>query len=270
MNAVCPAHRDSGEISAVGRAVQLLTQFRTAGRPTLGAAELARRTGLPKATVHRILLELVRVGLLDRVGTGFRPGLLLFELGALVPQQRDLREAARRHMAVLHEATRHHVGLAVLRGADVVYVEIMRSPGAPRLPQRSGGRWPAHASCSGKAMLAFAAPEAVERVLAEPLRSLTSRTISEADDLRTELDRVRRAGVAFDRRESFPDVAGVAAPVLGADGEVLAALSVSGAAGRINLGRLDVAVRTSALAITRDLAAAESIVAPVLGGPASR
>jgi IclR family transcriptional regulator, acetate operon repressor len=80
-----------------------------------------------------------------------------------------------------------------------------------------------------------------------------------------ELERVRRSGSAFDRRESFPNVAGVASPILAADGEVLAALSVSGQAGRINLARVDAAVRTAALAIAQDLALAESIVRPVLG-----
>jgi DNA-binding IclR family transcriptional regulator len=61
------------------------------------------------------------------------------------------------------------------------------------------------------------------------------------------------------------EVAGVASPILAPDGEVLAALSVSGQAGRINLARVDAAVRTAALAIAQELALGESIVRPVLG-----
>jgi DNA-binding IclR family transcriptional regulator len=265
---MCPDRRDAGEISVIGRAVRILKEFRS-GDTELGAAELARRTGLPKPTVHRMLQEMARTGLLERGRTAFRPGTLLFELGQVVPQRQNLQEAARRHMTVLHEATGHNVGLAVLHAGDVVYVDILRGRNSPRLPQRTGGRWPAYASCSGKAMLAFSPQEEIDRVLAGPLPPLTEQTITDADGLRAELAWVRRTGVAFDRRESFPNVMGVASPVLGFDGEVLAALSISGLPGRINLARLDAAIRTSALAITQDLAAAVSIVRPVLG-PISR
>jgi IclR family transcriptional regulator, acetate operon repressor len=260
---MCPVHRDSGEFTAVGRAALILKQFRYGEKP-LGAAVIARRTGLPRATAHRMLHEMARVGLLERAGTGFRPGLLLFELGQLVPQQQDLYEAARRHMAVLHEGTGHNVGLAVLREGDVIYVDILRGGLPPRLPQRSGGRWPAYASCSGKAMLAFCSSEDVDRALGRPLRRLTDRTIADSAVFRAELDHVRRAHVAFDRQESFPNIVGVASPVLDPGGRAVAALSVSGPAGRFNVSRLDAAVRASALAIARDLAAAESLVSPVL------
>ncbi len=260
---MCPAHRDEGEITALGRASLILKQFRGAELP-VSAAAVARSTGLPRATAHRLLRELARVGLLERVGTAFRPGLLLFELGQLVPQPRSLHEAARKHMAVLHEATGHNVGLAVEQDGEVVHVEILRGERAPRLPLRTGGRWPAHASCSGKVMLAFGPPAHVDRTLAKPLKRLTPRTITDPDALRAELERVRRARVAFDRQESFRDVTGVASPVFGPDGTVLAALSISGMAGRINLSRVDAAVRTTALAITRELEMAESVVRPVL------
>lgn len=260
---MCPAHRDEGEITALGRAALILKQFRGVELP-VSAAAVARRTRLPRATAHRMLQEMVRGGLLERVGTAFRPGLLLFELGQLVPQARSLHEAARRHMAVLYEATGHNVGLAVEQDGEVVHVEILRGERAPRLPLRTGGRWPAHASCSGKVMLAFGPAEDVDQILARPLKRLTPQTIIDPGALRAELERVRRARVAFDRRESFPDVTGVASPVLGPDGTVIAALSISGLVGRINLSRVDAAVRTSALAITQDLAVAESVVRPVL------
>lgn len=260
---MCPAHRNRGEISAVGRAAALLKEFR-GGERSLGVSALARRTDLPKATVHRLLGELVRLGLLDRVDTGYRPGLLLFELGQQASPSRSLREAARPHMAVLHEATGHNVGLAVLQDRDVVYVEILRGRAAPRLPQRTGGRWPAHASCSGKAMLAHAPAHIVDAVLTGPLSALTPQTITDADALRRELERVRRTASAYDRRESFPTVVGVASPLFATDGTVVGALSMSGLAGRMNVARLDAAVRTTALAISRDLAEAEWVARPVL------
>lgn len=257
-----PVHRDDGEFSGIGRAAELLKGFR-ASDGTLTAAALVRRTGLPKSTVHRMLREMVRVGLLEQVAGEFRLGLLLFELGQLVPRQRDLHEAARPHMAALHSATQHNVGLAVVLGHEVVYVDILRGKDGSRLPQRTGSRWPAHASCSGKAVLAFIGPDHPLRD--DELRRFTENTITDADALDDELRRVRRRGVAFDRRESFPNVVGVAAPVTGPRDEVLGALSMSGLAGRINLARVEAAVRSTALAISRELAKAQAIVAPVLG-----
>ncbi|MFC5745624.1 IclR family transcriptional regulator [Actinomadura rugatobispora] len=245
-----PAHRNEGEISAVGRAAALLKEFRT-GDGTLTAAALVRRTGLPKSTVHRMLRELVRVELLEQVGGTYRLGLLVFELGRRTPRESGLHEAAHPHMAALHEATRHNVGLAVLADDDVVYVDMFRGRDAPRLPQRTGTRWPAHASCSGKAILAFSGAEGPGT---GPLRRFTEHTIIDRDAFAAELERVRRRGVAYDLRESFPNVVGVASPIMGADGEVAGALSMSGLAGRISLTRVEAAVRAAALAVTRRLA----------------
>jgi len=73
--------------------------------------------------------------------------------------------------------------------------------------------------------------------------------------------------VAFDREESMPSVVAVAAPVIGPEGDVVAAISMAGFAGRIDLGRMDPAVRTTAVAVSRDLAQAQSVVRPVLGRP---
>jgi len=248
---VSPAHREDGETSAIGRAGALLRELR-GGAGALGVSELARRTSLPKTTVHRLLRELVRVGLLERNGDAYGPSLLLFEIGQSAARQRSLQEAARPHLSVLAEATGHNVTLAVLEEGDVVYLDIFRARNGPRLPQRIGSRWPAHASAAGKALLAFgASPQALgER---GPLRPLTERTVVEPAALARELARIRRHGVSYDRGESFPNVVGVAAPVLGAGDTAVAAVSISGVAGRLDVARLDAAVRTTALAVSRAL-----------------
>lgn len=258
-----PLYRDNGETTAVGRATEILKQFRDS-KGTLSAAALTRRTGLPKTTVYRMLPELVRVGLLERDGTDYRPGLLLFEIGEAVPRQRSLRDAAKRHLSTLHEATQQNVGLALLDGFDVVHLEVFRGREGPRLPQHSGGRWPAHASASGKALLAFT-PEA-DIPFPPLLQRFTEHTIIERQALATELQQVRKRGVAFDRQESLPTIVGVAAPITGPDGVLLAAVSMSGVVGRIDTSRMDAAVRTTALTISRELAHARSIVRPVLRG----
>ncbi|MGY0389468.1 IclR family transcriptional regulator [Nocardioides sp. WG-D5] len=255
-----PVHRPDGEISAIGRATEVIKQFRDS-RGSLSAAALSRRTGLPKSTVYRMVADLVRVGLLERDGDDYRPGLLLFEIGEAVPRQRDLREAAKRHLATLHQATHENVGLALLDGFEVVHIEMFRGREGPRLPQHTGGRWPAHASASGKAILAFSEGSVeIPRVLPR----LTERTVVDHDELCRELEVVRRRGVAFDRQEAIPTIVAVAAPVFGPDGAALAAVSMSGMAGRFDTNRMDAAVRTTALTISQELIDARSVVRPVL------
>ncbi len=229
-------------------------------RPELGVSELARRTGLPKSTVHRLAAELVRLGLLEPVdpsgpATGLRLGLRLFELGQLVPRQITLRDAARPFMEDLRSATGNHVHLAVLDGVEVVYVEILHARLAQPLPSRVGGRLPAHATGVGKAILAFSAPDVVRARLDAGLRRFTAYTIIMPGALGRELAAIRAGGVAFDRQESAMGVVCAACPVFGPDDAVVGAISVTGRSERLDIERMAPAVRTAALALSRTLGA---------------
>ncbi len=81
---------------------------------------------------------------------------------SVLEASRDDRDAARPVMSDLREATRHSVNLGILEGGNVVYVDILAGPDSPRLPTLVGGRWPAHATAIGKAILAFSDPGTVE------------------------------------------------------------------------------------------------------------
>ena len=234
------------------RIAAVLGAFR-AGDDAVGAAELARRTGLPKSTVHRIMGDLVRAGLLERHDRKVSLGLALFEIGQRVPRQRVLRDAAIPFMSDLREATRQTVHLAVLDGREVVYVEKLTTPGGPPLPSAVGGRFPATATGVGKAILAFSPSAIVEPLLSELLPRLTERTIAAPGLLSRELRRIHRDGVAYDREESGPGVTCVASPVLGPGGHAIAALSLSGWSTQMRPARYAPAVRTAALALTRAL-----------------
>lgn len=217
-------------------------------------AELARRAGLPKTSTHRLAEELCKHALLERTDGGYRLGMRLFELGAGVPPQRALREAALPLMADLREATRCTVHLAILDGTEVVYVQILASPGSSRLPSRLGGRLPAHATGVGKAILAFSPPEVVAARVDAGLRRLTPRTISTPGALARELESIRTHGIAYDREESTVGIHCVAAPVFDAQDRVVAALSVTGRSTR-EVVRIAPAARTVGLALGRLLQA---------------
>lgn len=238
--------------SVLERAALILGAFQVQDR-TLGVSELARRTGLAKSTVSRLTTELVRLQYLERHGNSLRLGLALFELGQLAATPKELRRRAIAFMADLRNATGQTIHLAVLDGTEVVYIEILRGKGTPPLPSRVGGRLPAHATAVGKALLAFSAPEALDQVIAGGLPRVGPDTITDEAALRKALAEVAADGVAYERNESAPDSFCAASPVLDAGGAVVAALSVSGKVGHLDVHRVAPAVRTAALALGRQL-----------------
>lgn len=248
---MCSAERNGLPATVVGRAALLLDCLAAGDSP--GISELARRSGLAKTTVFRLVHELARYGLVEDTGDGVRLGMRLFELGSSVPRQRSLTEAALPFMRDLQQATGDTVHLAVLDRAEVVYLQILRGRGTRQLPSRVGGRMPAHATGVGKAILAFAPPDVVSALIAGGLERRTPLTLVTPGALRRELARIRDRGVSFDREESGPGIVCAASPVFGADGAVLAALSLTGWSSRLDLDRVAPAVRTAALALSRQL-----------------
>ena len=245
----------------LGRALDLLVAFR-AGEPGVSLAELSRRSGVAKPTALRLLRELADRSMVERTANGYRLGLRLFELGQVVPRQRDLQESATPILADLHEATRETVHLAVPDGADVVYLQKLAVAGSPRLPSRLGGRMPAHCTGVGKVLLAFGPPGLLEATLERGLVRCTPRSVTAPGLLRERLAEIRECGYAQEYEESAPGVACVAAPVLGPDGTAVAAISITGWSNRFAPARIVPAVRTAALGLSRIVGGASGIRPP--------
>ena len=249
----------AGTVSVLGRAAAIVRCF-SLERPVLGVSELARRTGLPKSTVHRMCAELVVVKVLERREPdddndgGYRLGPWLFELGEMVPSHRSLAQAAEPIMEDLREATHQRIHLAVLDGVDVVYVQILGRSG-PKVTSRVGGRLPAHATGVGKVILAYSPAATVRARIDAGLPRLTSRTLSTETDLIADLRKIRSVGMALDLEESHLGVSCVAAPVFGSNRRIRAGLSITGETKSINPGQLGPAVRTAAFTLTRVLRA---------------
>jgi IclR family acetate operon transcriptional repressor len=248
------AQRDGPSRSVLERAFRILSSYGPADR-TLTLAELTRRTGIPKATVHRLTRELLELGMLEGQHGVYRLGMRAFELGQLVPRQRDLREAALPFMQDLFEATHETVHLAVLDGTEVLYIDKISGHRRVAAGSRVGGRLPAHCTAVGKAILALSPPSAVEMVLAAGLVPRTAFSITAGSVLRKQLARAAREGVAFEREESGLGVTCAASPVEGFGRQVVAALSVSGPVSRLQPERFAPTVRLAALALSRRLGA---------------
>jgi DNA-binding IclR family transcriptional regulator len=244
--------RNTDSVGVLERASRLLACF-TATRPDMSLSDLARRSSLPKSTVHRLLLDLEHLGFVECRDGRVSLGLRLFELGQLVPRRRELREAALPFMEDLREVTRQTVHLAVRDGLEVVYLEILGSHEIPRLPSRSGGRMPLYCTGVGKALLAHSDPATVDAVIAAGLHPRTPYTITSAGLLRDQLHDIRQTGIAHDHEESGVNFACTASPVFDRDGAAVAALSVTGRLPALRADRTAPAVRTAALALSRAL-----------------
>lgn len=222
-----PAHE-----TVLGKAVAILRSFR-AEDGVLPLAELVRRTGLPKATVHRVAGDLVGHRLLDRSPAGYRLSGGLFELGMRASAERTLLELATPFLQDLYERTNETVHLGVREGRDVVYVAKIGGHRQVAAPSRTGGRMPLHCTAIGKVLLAHADDELRAQVLSGPLERRTPHTVVAPGLLRGQLNRVLETGIAYEREESRTGLLCVAAPVLDPDGlHAVAAISVAGPVGR--------------------------------------
>ncbi|SDX90837.1 transcriptional regulator, IclR family [Micromonospora pattaloongensis] len=218
-------HSPSGE-TVTSRALRVLATF-SAQRRELTLSDLARLTGLPLTTTHRLVGELATWGALERDEQGlYRIGLRLWEIAALAPRSVGLREAALPFLEDLYEATHENVHLAVRDGDEALYVERISGRHAVSVVSRVGGRLPLHATGVGLVLLAYADVEVQERVMAGPLRRFTDRTVTSPPELRRLLAEVRRTRTAISPGYLENNALSVAAPVWGPAGDVVAALSI--------------------------------------------
>ncbi|MEV0401333.1 IclR family transcriptional regulator [Actinoallomurus sp. NPDC050550] len=217
---------DFGRTSVADRLLGVLDAF-TADRPALSLSDIARRADLPLATAHRLVARLVAWGALERDADGcYHIGLRLLEVASLAPRGLALRETAMPYLEDLYEATHENVHLAVRDGLDAVYVERISARSAVRVLSRVGARWPLHATAVGLVLLAYGDRALQETVCSGPLRAFTPHTVTDPAVLRRVLAEVRRCGCAVSDRQITEDAISLAAPVRGAGGDVVAAVSV--------------------------------------------
>jgi len=230
--------------------MKILTSFQD-DETTLSLAELSRRAELPKSTTHRLLKELGAWGIVETTESGVTLGMRMFELGQLVPRQRELREVTAPILDKLHRDTGLAVHLAVLQETEVLYLDKLITAGGPQLPSRVGGRMPAYCTAVGKAMLAFSGPHLIDRALRAAKEHRTTGPALMTGMLARELDVVRTKGFALDREESTRGVVCVAVPIMGEAGQVIAAISVSGWSPQIQPARIVPLLRAAAAASGR-------------------
>lgn len=196
----------------------------------IGVTEVADRVGLPKSTAARMLASLTREGAVEQVpgDTRYRLGGRIVSLAAGVLPPRSLVAIARPILVELASAAGEAAGLAVPDGASVHYIDQVDTAHQVQVRDWTGTRAPMHAVSSGQVFLAHLGEPALERYLALPRVAFTARTLTDSAALRDRLRRVQLDGFAWVREEFAEGLNSVAAPVAGADGEIVAAVHLHG------------------------------------------
>lgn len=251
---VTPAELDT----ALGKGVAVLRSFRADDR-VLSLAEVVRRTGLHKATAHRLCGALVDLHLMDKVDGGYRLASGLFELGMLASLERDLLEVAIPFMQDLYQRTHETVHVGVLDGTEVVYVAKIGGHRQAKAPSRTGGRMPVHCTAIGKALLAFSTPAIRRDALSGRLERRTPHTVVAPGLLERQLKKVVELGVAFEHEESQLGITCVGAPIFEGD-RLLAAVSVTGPTSRFRPEQHATAVRAAAAALGSTLTRRQGLI----------
>lgn len=242
---------------AVARAIGLLKVFSDA-QPEWSLADLAQVTKLNKTTAFRLLSALEAEGLIMRnpLSGGYRLGLELVALGGCAMRSNPLRAVSRPHLESLAQESDEAATLEVLAGNHVLIVDEVSSRHPMGMSQDVGSRLPAHATATGKVLLAHVSDEVLEASLRLPLARLTDQTIIDLTRLRKELGAIRQQGYGTAIGELEPGFVAIAAPVYDRERQVVAAISIGGSSLRMTPERqreLAVLVQMAARQIARQL-----------------
>jgi DNA-binding IclR family transcriptional regulator len=254
----------AGNSTEAGRSVtskitSILMTFTEGSEHSL--TEIARLAGLPISTAHRLVSELASWRLLERTDDGlYRAGLPLRMMGAGTMCPPNLHERAPCVLEDLSRATRCRARLGVLQEHEVAYIE--KQPGLrPVSPFMHAATLPAHPTALGRALLAFAPAGTVEMTIMRGLRPYTPYTVTAPDRFRRALAVTRLTRVAVTRFELEPATCGVAVPVFGPGGDVVAAIEVLVHDLSHELQPVMAALTVAARSLSRELVGAAAVAA---------
>jgi DNA-binding IclR family transcriptional regulator len=228
-------------IQVLERMFSLLDVLASAQDP-VSLKAISEKTGLHSSTAHRILNDLAIGGFVDRPQVGsYRLGMRLLELGNLVKVRLDVRDAAIGPMRELHKLTHQPVNLSMRQGDEIVYIERSYSERSGMQVVRTvGGRAPLHLTSVGKLFLAQDDPLRVRAYATRTgLAGHTRNSITELAALERELAKVRRDGIARDDEELEVGVRCMAAGIHDDQDKLVAGLSISAPADRLEEAWVD-------------------------------
>lgn len=199
-----------------------------------GITELADELELTKGTVHNHLSTLADRGFVVKKDDRYHVGLRFFEFGEYTKNRQQVYHLAKSEVENLADSTGKLANLLVEEHGRGIYLHRAKGNSTLSLDTGAGSRVYLHNTALGKAILANLPTERVDAILDEHgMPAQTENTITDREELYTELAEIREQGVAFDREERAEGIRCIAAPVRTNDGRVLGAISVAGAKSRM-------------------------------------
>jgi DNA-binding IclR family transcriptional regulator len=226
---------DKTSIQVIERMIALLDALARHPDP-VSLKELSAVTGLHPSTAHRILNDMVLKRFVDRADAGsYRLGMRLLELGNIVKSRLNVREASLDFMRALHRKTQQTINLSVRQGDEIVYIDRSFSERSGMQVVRAiGGRAPLHLTSTGKLFLSVDDSKAVRAYATRTgLAGHNKNSITDLTKLERELSLVRARGYARDNEELELGVRCMAAGIHDDSGKLVAGLSISAPADRL-------------------------------------
>lgn len=222
---------------------------------------IAQATSLGKSKTHRLLQTLIAAHYVFRPSGSikYQASIHLWNLGSSILRHDGLRSTAQNTMHTLMETIDESVHLSLLEDLEIVYLHKIESNQPVRAYSQIGGRMPAHRVATGKAILAFQNDVQLKLIHERLIKNPDSK-VAPFNVFMKEMQTIRVSRVAVNRGEWHPDVFGVAAPIMGNNGMVIAAIGVSGPAERFDEERQEkysVLVRNASNTIAENLFGAD-------------
>lgn len=229
---------------AVRRAIAVLKAF-SDDAPEMGVTEVSRKVNLHKSTVYRLLSAFEGEGLIAKSPeTGkYRLGPELIVLGEQVLRHTDVHRVALPFLRDMADRTGETVDLEVLSGGNVVTIEEIAGKHVVAAAGAIGMPWAAHATSTGKVLLAFQPPEKQRQILVRTLKKFTPRTITDSKVLSRDLIKIREQGYAVSYGELEDHLIAIGLPIRSRNGDAIAAVSISGPDTRLTPDKLPGLIR---------------------------
>lgn len=227
----------SNHVQSLARGLAVIRSF-DVDNPDQTLSDVAKRTGLTRATARRLLLTLADLGYASTDGKRFSLTPAVLDIGYAYLSSLNIQQIAQPFLEALSEAINESVSVSVLDGTDVVYVARVPTTRIMTISLGLGTRLPAHCTSMGRVLLAELEDDEVTERLPPDLDALTDRTITSLGRLLDELGAIREQGYALVDQELEIGVRSIAAPLRDASGRAAAAMNISTHAGRTTLAEL--------------------------------
>ncbi|MVO15010.1 IclR family transcriptional regulator [Parasedimentitalea huanghaiensis] len=223
-------------MGTVSKALSLLTYFNH-GRTEIGLSDLTRLSAMNKATVYRLMTELTESGFVEQAGSdrSYRLGPQVLRLAALREAAVPILSVSRRVLRDLSDETGETTHLSLVQGSQLNSLSHAYSPRhATKVMMEDAEVLTYHGTGSGLAVLAYAAPDFITQVLAQPLQAHTAQTETDPDRIRSQIASVQACGMAQSIGGFEADVHSHAVPIFGPDQQPIGALAVAAPVSRMS------------------------------------